>query len=96
MQEMTRLAESTGAINVLDSSNNGLMMARCGFDMDRTLCHHWNPVESCAKCGQEPTIFEDLLELLEQYGWTSYEQTSKELICELEQRVLDRNKNRGD
>lgn len=95
MQETIRLAASIGANNVLDSSNNGRMMVRCGFDMDRTLCHHWNPIESCAECGQEPTIFEYLLELLEQYGWSSYEQTSNELIGELEQRILDRNKKRG-
>lgn len=71
------------------------MMVRCGIDMDRTLCHHWNPEESCVECRQEPTIFEDLLDLLEQYGWSSFEQTPKELIGDLEQRILDRNKKRG-
>lgn len=35
---MIRLVEFTGAINVLDSSNNGLMMARCGFDMKELEC----------------------------------------------------------
>lgn len=55
--------------------------------MTRELCEHWNPSSKCKHCDMKPTVKDLILRILSEYNWTSSEQTKKEFVQELEERI---------
>lgn len=55
--------------------------------MDRELCEHWNTPNKCKHCDNKPKIKDLILWMLSEYDWTSSEQTKKEFVQELEERI---------
>jgi len=55
--------------------------------MSRELCEHWNPTDKCRHCDNKPKMKDLILSLLLEYNWTSSEQTEKEFVQELEERI---------
>ena len=55
--------------------------------MNRELCEHWNLVDNCRHCDNKPKVKDLILNLLSEYNWTSSEQTEKEFVQELEERI---------
>lgn len=55
--------------------------------MTRELCEHWNPPSKCKHCDNRPKVKDLILSLLSEYNWSSSEQTEKEFVQELEERI---------
>lgn len=55
--------------------------------MSRELCEHWNPVDSCKHCEDKPKLKDHVIAILKEFNWESSEQTKKEFVQELEERI---------
>ena len=53
----------------------------------RVLCEHYHEDEKCKECANYPKVSDVVYWLLCEYDWVSSEQTKKEFVQELEQRI---------